>query len=562
MGKKSRGTSDELRRGFLDFFRGKGHPVLPASQLAPHDDPTLLFTTAGMVQFKPYYVATGPIPYRRAATVQPCLRGNDLGRVGVTTRHHTFFEMLGNFSFGDYFKDEAIAWAWEFSTEVLGLPKEKIWASVFRDDDESARIWEKKIGLDPGRIVRLGEKDNFWGPAGDSGPCGPCSELYLDLGPERGCGRPDCRAGCDCDRYIEYWNLVFPEFDQDKEGGRTPLPNRGVDTGMGLERLAQIVQGVESNFDTDLFRPIVGAVAERAKGAEERAGEGLVAARVIADHARALVFAIDEGILPGNEGRGYVLRRILRRALLRADRLGIDEIFLDRIAAVVVDVMADAYPALRESRSRVLSTIRGEEERFRRTLDQGLEIFRKTTARLRERGEKIIPGEEAFRLYDTYGFPVELTEEMAAAEGFSIERSGFDAAMAEQRTRSQWATGEERAAQVDVAGVRSEFVGYETLDVETEIAGLFRAGETAEALEPGEEGVVVLARSPFYGESGGQVGDTGTLRSASDERLFLVQDAQRSKDDRPLLQGKAAAPLRVGARVRAVVEKERRLAIA
>jgi alanyl-tRNA synthetase len=515
-----------------------------------------------MVQFKPYYTATGPIPYRRAATVQPCLRGSDLEQVGVTTRHHTFFEMLGNFSFGDYFKEEAIRWAWEFSTEVLRLPREKLWASVYEQDDEAVAIWEKKVGLDPRRIVRLGDKDNFWGPAGDSGPCGPCSELYIDLGERRGCGKPDCKAGCDCDRYMEFWNLVFPQFDQDKEGRRTPLANRGVDTGMGLERLAQIAQGVESNFDTDLLAPIVEAVAGRARGVDPRIGEGRLAARVIADHARALVFAIHEGILPGNEGRGYVLRRILRRALLRANRLGIEEVFLDKIGDAVVDRMEGAYPALAESRGRVAATIRAEEERFRRTLEQGLEIFRKVTMRLRERGEGVLPGDEVFRLYDTYGFPVELTEEMARAEGLGLDRAGFDAAMEEQRGRSQWNAGGGAKVEVDFSSARSAFVGYETLDVETIVTGLAAGGVLVESVGAGDEAVVVLERSPFYGESGGQAGDTGRLDAPGGGLLFLVLDTSRSPDEKALLRGKASAPLRVGDRVRASVEGERRFATA
>jgi alanyl-tRNA synthetase len=562
MGRKSRARSEELRQVFLDFFRDRNHPILPASPLAPHDDPTLLFTTAGMVQFKPYYTAAGPIPYRRAATVQPCLRGSDLERVGVTTRHHTFFEMLGNFSFGDYFKEEAILWAWEFSTQLLGLPKEKIWASVYEADDEAAAIWEKKVGLDPRRIVRLGADDNFWGPAGDSGPCGPCSELYLDLGDGRGCGLPTCRAGCDCDRYIEFWNLVFPQYNQDKEGNRTPLPNRGVDTGMGLERLAQIMQGVESNFDTDLFVPILDAVRGFARGVDPAKDENLAASRVIADHARALVFAIHEGILPGNEGRGYVLRRILRRALLRASRLGIDDLFLDRVGEVVVDVMRGAYPALEESRARVAATIRAEEERFRRTLEQGLEIFRKTAVRLRRNGETVLPGGDVFRLYDTYGFPVELTEEMARAEGFAVDREPFEAAMEEQRTRSHWSAGAGSETLPDLSAISSEFVGYDTLETETAIAGLVREGRLVDSIGPSDEAIVILAESPFYGESGGQTGDAGEILNARGERLFLVRDAIRSPDDRALLLGKATATIRAGTIVRAAVEKERRIATA
>ena len=557
-------TTEDLRQIFLDYFGKRDHPILPPSPLAPHDDPSLLFTTAGMVQFKPYYVATGPIPYRRAATCQPCLRGSDLENVGVTTRHHTFFEMLGNFSFGDYFKEEAIRWGWDFSTSVLDLPVEKIWASVYEEDDEAAEIWEKKIGLDPRRIVRLGAKDNFWGPAGDSGPCGPCSELYLDLGEERGCGRADCRAGCDCDRYIEYWNLVFPQYDQDREGKRSPLPNRGVDTGLGLERLAQIMQGVPSNFDTDAFLPVIDEIGGFVRGADPRSEEGTVAVRIIADHVRSLVFSINEGILPGNEGRGYVLRRILRRALLRADRLGIEDLFLDKIGGVVIDGMGGAYPALKENRERIGTTIRAEEERFRRTLEQGLEIFRKVTGRLKEKGETSLSGADAFRLYDTYGFPVELTEEMAAAEGLAMDRAAFDEEMSRQRSRSRWSGGGDGKGVdgLDLSSLQSEFVGYDETVVETEIAGILKDAKPVESIDAGEEGAVVLRRSPFYGESGGQEGDAGRLAGGGEKDLFVVLETVRSADDKPVLNGRAEAPLRVGDTVRAVVDGERRLSIA
>ncbi|MBN1826518.1 MAG: alanine--tRNA ligase [Candidatus Eisenbacteria bacterium] len=564
MGKTSRWTSDELRRVFLEFFRERGHPVLPPSPLAPQGDPTLLFTSAGMVQFKPYYVAVGPIPHRRAATVQPCLRGSDLENVGVTSRHHTFFEMLGNFSFGDYFKEEAIAWAWEFSTEVIGLSRDRLWISVFEEDDETARIWERGVGVDPARIVRLGAKDNFWGPAGGSGPCGPCSELYVDLGPERGCGLPTCAVGCDCDRYLEYWNLVFPQFNQDPDGNRTDLPNRGVDTGMGLERLAQILQEVPSNYDTDLFTPILEEVRSFARGVDPAEGEALTASRIVADHARALVFAFHEGIQPGNEGRGYVLRRILRRAVLRARVLGVEEPFLDRIGSRVTEVMSGAYPELLDTRERVAATIRAEEERFRRTLEQGLEIFQKTVAGLRGGKGAVLPGEEIFRLYDTYGFPAELTEEMARAEGIEPDRAGFEKAMEEARGRSRWeGGGGERGEAEDLPDLESTFVGYERREAETRVAAILRDGVRLDGLGEGEEGTIVLDESPFYGESGGQVGDQGRLEpGGGGDSLFTVRDTRRSRDDKALLAGRAERPLRAGEPVRAVVDAERRAAIA
>ena len=562
MRKKNRLSSEDLRRVFLDFFAERGHSIVPASPLAPRGDSTLLFTTAGMVQFKPYYTATGSIPYRRAATVQPCLRGTDLENVGVTSRHHTFFEMLGNFSFGDYFKDEAIRWAWEFSVDVLKLPVEALWISVYEDDDEAARIWEKKIGVTPERIVRLGAKDNFWGPAGGSGACGPCSELYIDLGEERGCGKPGCAVGCDCDRYLEYWNLVFPQFDQDPDGNRSPLPNRGVDTGMGLERLAQVVQGVGSNYETDLFVPIIETVNGFVHGTDTESGEGRAAVRIVADHARALVFSINEGILPGNEGRGYVLRRILRRAVLRASRIGVRDLFLDQVAESVITSMSGAYPDLERRSERILSTIRAEEERFRRTLEQGLEIFRKVAFGLKKNGNTTFPGTDIFRLYDTYGFPVELTEEIARAEGLQPDRDGFEEAMNEQKSRSQWKTGGPDGDGIELPGIESLYTGYQTIEGESVVAALVRDGERVEKLDIGEKGIVVLSESPFYGESGGQAGDTGRVETLDGTELFRVDNTTRTGDDIPLMHGEALGALKTGDRVHAYLDQERRLSIA
>ena len=558
MRKKQRLTSDDLRQLFLEFFREKDHPILPGSPLAPHDDPTLLFNTAGMVQFKPYYVARGSIPYRRAATVQPCLRASDLENVGITARHHTFFEMLGNFSFGDYFKEEAIEWAWEFSIDRLGLDPGKIWISVYEDDDEAAEIWEKKIGIPAERIVRLGAKDNFWGPAGGSGPCGPCSELHIDRGEEYGCDRPDCAVGCDCDRYLEYWNLVFPQFDQTADGERLPLANRGIDTGMGLERLTQIVQDVRTNYETDLFVPIMESIRSYVKDVDSTKGDALSAVKVIADHMRALVFAINEGVIPGNDGRGYVLRRILRRAVLRANRLGIEELFLDSVAGAVIDRMKGAYPELEKNRELIQTKVRVEEESFRRTLDQGLENFARVIESCDKRSEKIIPGEDAFRLYDTYGFPIESTVELAEARGYDVDLKRFEEAMEEQRKRSRWTVEKDESAQIDLEGIESDFIGYEKDRVHTGIVAIIREGGRCEGLEAGEEGSLVLAQSPFYGESGGQVGDTGHLESDSGETLFHVDDTRRSAGDHPLLIGKANTRLAVGTDVVAVVDDKRR----
>ncbi len=555
MRKKNRLSSDELRQLFLDFFREKDHPILPGSPLAPHDDPTLLFNTAGMVQFKPYYVAKGAIPYRRAATVQPCLRASDLESVGRTARHHTFFEMLGNFSFGDYFKEEAILWAWEFSVDRLGLPADKIIVSVYQDDDEAAEIWEKKVGIDSRKILRRGKKDNYWGPAGNSGPCGPCSELHLDMR-ENGGDTYDLDA--EGDSILEYWNLVFPQFDQTPEGEKLPLPNRGIDTGMGLERLCQIMQGVATNYETDLFVPIIETVRGYSKGIDTERGDGLEAVRVIADHTRALVFSVNEGVLPGNEGRGYVLRRLLRRALLRANRLGIQDLVFDRIGEAVIDKMRGAYPDLEKNRARIVGTIRAEEERFRKTLENGLEVFRRVTFRLRENEETSLSGQDIFRLYDTYGFPVELTEELAVAEGFTLDTDSYRAEMEEQRSRSRWTVGDEEESVLDLTGIESRFVGYDHDRCETEIVALYRGGARVESLDRGDEGVAVLAESPFYAESGGQVGDRGSLAGEGEDPVFQVNDTRKSEGDHPLLIGVAKISFGVGDRVRAQVESARR----
>ncbi len=551
-------TSDELRALFLDFFREKDHPVLPGSPLAPHDDPTLLFTTAGMVQFKPYYVAKGSIPYTRAATVQPCFRASDLESVGRTARHQTFFEMLGNFSFGDYFKEEAIAWAWEFSVERLKLPADRIIVTVFEDDDEAWDIWEKKIGVDPKRIARRGAKDNYWGPAGDSGPCGPCSELHIDLRDDRSVPYD---LDADGDKILEYWNLVFPQFDAQPDGTKMPLRNRGIDTGMGLERLSLIMQGVQSNYETDLFIPIMETVRGFAKGVDTTKGDGLVATRVMADHARALVFAINEGILPGNEGRGYVLRRILRRSLLRANHLGISDLVLAPIASSVIDRMQTAYPDLAKNRPRILETVKAEEERFRKTLEQGLELFKRVAGDLKKRGGKRLAGEEIFKLYDTYGFPVEITEEMAESEGIELDRAGFEAAMEEQRGRSRWTVEGSSDDDVDWSDVKSTFTGYEHDTADTEIVALVKDGKRVQELTG--EGLVVLGESPFYAESGGQVGDTGELDAGGDPVFFVTNTTKGGDDGIPVLAGKAADGeiMRVGDAVFARVDTERRDAI-
>ena len=514
--------SDDIRASYLDFFRQRDHVLERSDTLVPSNDPSLLFTSAGMVQFKPYYTGEVPVPYRRATTAQKCLRAggkaNDLDEVGKTSRHLTFFEMMGNFSFGDYFKRETIAWAWEYSTQVIKLDPDKIWISVFQDDDEAFDIWEKDIGIPAARIVRLGVKDNFWGPAGDTGACGPCSELHIDRGEAVGCGRPECAPGCDeCERFLEYWNLVFPQFDQQLDGSRPPLKNRGVDTGLGLERLAAMLQGKETVFDTDGIFPIIEAT-------QSLTNVGYSANptpyRVIADHARALSFMIADGILPSNEGRGYVERRLLRRAARFGRELGLEKPFLHEVAPVVAELMGHQYPELLEKAKQIGKVILTEEERFASTLARGMDLLEEMFAKLDKAGEKTVPGVELFRLHDTFGFPLDLATDIATDRAYEVDREGFDAAMAKQRetARSAWAgSGEEAIAPVypavrDAVG-DSEFVGYETTETEASIQAIIKDGNKVDRLEDGQEGEVVLDKTSFYAESGGQVADTGVLEA-------------------------------------------------
>ncbi len=528
-------TSPELRRKFVDFFLGKEHLELPPAPLVPKGDPTLLFTSAGMVQFKEYYTSPPPPGRRRAVTVQKCLRASDLELVGTSPRHHTFFEMLGNFSFGDYFKREAALWAWEFITSEMGIHADRLSASVYDEDEEAHEIWIKEIGLPQDRVVALGEEDNWWGPAGLTGPCGPCSEIHYDMGPELGCGRPGCGPGCDCDRYIELWNLVFPQFFQDESGARTPLPSPGIDTGMGLERLAAVTQGVTSVYETDLLGPVVGAVEAmapvavgrgtkgpaggRAKGPEGAgAGEGALgtrtAVRVIADHVRGLVFALAEGVLPSNEGRGYLIRRILRRAVRRGFDLGLHEPFLFKVAPAVADVMLGSpglYAYLGERRSHVETVMRGEEERFFRTIEAGVARFAEMASSLSADPAGTFPGEWAFVLYDTYGFPPDMTREMAKERGFEWDEEGLTREMEKQRQRAKSASSFEAAAGETsewtflAKGSDSKFTGYDSIVEKSRIVR-YRRGPKKDHVE------VVLNRTPFYAEAGGQVGDTGLIR--------------------------------------------------
>ena len=463
-------TGSEIRESFLKFFEGKAHTRVASSSLVPKDDPTLLFTNAGMVQFKNSFLGLEDRGYRRAVTSQKCVRAggkhNDLENVGVTARHHTFFEMLGNFSFGDYFKKETIAWAWEYLTVVMGLPKERLWITIYKDDDEAFRIWHDGMGVPAERIVRMGEKSNFW-MMGETGPCGPCSEILYDQGEGTGCGRPDCSVECECDRHLEIWNLVFTQFDRDASGTLTPLPKPNIDTGMGLERLAAVIQGVTSNYDSDLFSGIIRFVEKISGRTYGQNAENDVSIRVIADHSRAVTFLIGDGVLPSNEGRGYVLRRILRRAARHGKLLGINRPFLHEVAGVVIDEMKGAYPDLSERAAYIRKVVESEEERFIDTLDAGLRILQEEVAALKETGASIIPGEIVFRLYDTFGFPTDLTADIVRKDGLTLDMEGFEKAMAAQRekARESWkGSGQEAISEVyhrlSVEGIATEFVGY------------------------------------------------------------------------------------------------------
>jgi len=522
-------NSNALRRTFLTYFRDRGHEIVPSSPLVPGNDPTLLFTNAGMVQFKDVFLGTERRPCARATTAQRCVRAggkhNDLENVGYTARHHTFFEMLGNFSFGDYFKRDAIRYCWEFLTGVLGLPPEKLWVTVYEGDDEAARIWFDDIGIDQTRFSRCGEKDNFWA-MGDTGPCGPCSEVFYDHGPEVP-GGPPGSPDEDGDRYIELWNLVFMQFNRDASGHMEPLPKPSVDTGLGLERTAAVLQGVHSNYEIDLFAHLIDAAAEvtAAAGADRDAADDK-SLRVIADHVRSCAFLVTDGVVPSNEGRGYVLRRIVRRAIRHGHRLGARDPFFWRMVAALDAEMGDAYPELRRRRAQVERVLRLEEAQFARTLDQGMRILEDAIDGL-EGGT--IPGETVFRLYDTYGFPADLTADIARERTLGIDLEAFERAMEGQRARARASSrfrAEDEAA-LDVA-VSSAFVGYDRLDGRATVAALFRAGQQVERLDPEEEGWVVLDETPFYAEAGGQVGDRGRL--GADGIGFEVTDTQRHGD--------------------------------
>lgn len=524
-------TTAEIREKYLAFFEEKSMKRMPSSSLIP-DDPSLLLTSAGMVQFKPYFLHQKELDpaYIGTTTVQKCVRTNDIDIIGTTGRHQSFFEMLGNFSFGKYFKKEMCAWAYEFSTEVLGLPAEKLYFTVFEDDDETIEIW-KSIGVPEDHISRLGEEDNFW-RAGPTGPCGPCSELYFDQGPEVGCGQPDCKPGCDCDRFLEYWNLVFTQFDGQEDGTLAPLLTKNIDTGMGLERIAAIMQGVDNNYDTDVLRGLV-AVGEELSGRTYKTDPAAdLALRIVADHSRAVTFMIADGILPSNEGRGYVLRRLLRRAVMKGHSLGIQETFLSCFVDKIIELMGPVYPEIVENEELIKRVVLSEEERFGATLRQGQAYLQDA---LEELEGNELSGKAAFVLHDTYGFPIEVTKEICEERGVSVNEEEFAVCMEEQRDRARAANaGDAEAAWSTYGGVHadvlktvgvSEFVGYDQLRVDTQVTALIKENASVEQLCAGDEGEVVLAQTPFYAEMGGEVGDAGTIATASGA-LLEVRDTQ------------------------------------
>ena len=553
-------TSSEIRGSFLEFFRKNGHAVLPSSSLVPGNDPTLLFTNAGMVQFKDLFLGKEVRDYSRAATAQRCVRAggkhNDLENVGYTARHHTFFEMLGNFSFGDYFKREAIHFAWNFITGTLGIPKDRLWVTVFEEDDEAERIWTEEIGIDPTRCTRLGEKSNFWS-MGETGPCGPCTEIFYDHGAEI-TGGPPGSPDEHGDRYVEIWNLVFMQYDRSSDGVMVPLPKPSVDTGMGLERVAAVMQGVHSNYDIDLFRSLIRSAAE-VTGTHDLASSSL---RVIADHIRACTFLIVDGVVPSNEGRGYVLRRIIRRAIRHGYKLGQTQPFFHKLVASVAREMGAYYTELVSGEARATQVLAQEENRFAETLATGMALLDAEAAKLTS---SVIPGETVFRLYDTYGFPLDLTADVARERGLTIDQAGFDAAMEAQRGRARAASkfGSDLRDAVKLPG-KTDFLGYDRLSDKGVVTSLIFDGAIVGALRPGQEGQVVLDHTPFYAESGGQIGDAGELIGAatSGGAHFTVRDTQKIGASFAHVGVLDAGELRVGDVVEARVDSERRISIA
>ena len=547
--------SADIRQLFLEYFAQLGHQVVASGSLVPGNDPTLLFTNAGMVQFKETFLGSQQRNYQRAVTAQRCVRAggkhNDLDNVGYTARHHTFFEMLGNFSFGDYFKREAIGYAWRFLTETLQLPPQRLWVTIHHQDDEAQSIWLNEIGVDPARLSRLGDESNFWS-MGDTGPCGPCSEIFYDHGPQVP-GGPPGSADDDKDRYIEIWNLVFMQYEQHSDGSRTPLPRPSVDTGMGLERIAAVMQQVHSNYEIDLFQALIRAAAQVLECADLQHSS----LRVIADHIRSSVFLLVDGVLPANEGRGYVLRRIIRRAVRRGHHLGQQQPFLYRLVPALVEQMGSAYPELACAAAAAAQALQAEEEQFAHTLDIGMRLLQQAIA---QRQSDTLPGELVFKLYDTYGFPADLTADVAREQGLVIDEAGFEQAMAEQKHRAR-AASKFKPSQLSQMGVENKtlFEGYQALTGEAQVVALFQDNQRVEALLPGQQGLVLLDRTVFYAESGGQVGDSGEL--VSDQARFFVVDCIKQGDSywhQGQVSEQSASPLCLGDRVMLYLDAARR----
>lgn len=554
----------EIRREFLEFFREKDHLVAPSFSLIPKNDKSLLLIGAGMAPLKKYFTGELTPPNRRMSTCQKCIRTGDIENVGRTARHATFFEMLGNFSFGDYFKKEATAWAWEFLTTRLGLDENKLWVSIYHEDDEAFEVWNKGVGVPAERIIRLGKEDNFWEL--EVGPSGPCSEIYVDRGEKYGCGSPDCKPGCDCDRFIEVWNLVFTQFDKDEKGIYHPLPNPNIDTGMGLERITAVIEGVDTIFDIEAIREILNRIEEISgfKYGEDENKD--ISMRVITDHARAMTFLVSDGVLPSNEGRGYVLRRLIRRAARHGKLLGIEKPFLSQVSEVIINSWQVEYPELKEREDKIKKVINAEEEKFQETIHQGLAILEEYIEEMEKNNEKVLSGENAFKLYDTYGFPIDLTKEILAEKSLTLDEEAFNRNMEAQRERARRSreegdSGWSSVKELDIfEGLSTKFRGYELEKLETEIIGLFADDKSVDELKAEEEGIIVLKESPFYGESGGQVGDTGIIEGHDFKAIVL--DTQHTKGDTlihivKIVDGVA----RVGDKVMAEIDIERRNSI-
>jgi alanyl-tRNA synthetase len=559
--------TNEIRNKFLKFFEKKSHVIWPSDSLVPQNDPTLLFTGAGMNQFKDMFLGKGNLKFKKATTCQKCLRTGDIDNVGKTASHHTFFEMLGNFSFGDYFKKETIEWAWEFLVQELKIPEERLSVSVYKDDQESYEIWAKHIGVSKTRIYQYGEKDNFW-PAnapllGPNGPCGPCSEIFYDQGEKVGCGRTECEPACDCDRFVEIWNLVFTQYDRTEGGKLVPLPHKNVDTGMGLERMVRVIQGVQTNFDIDIFSPIIKSLEEITHLKYNGHIENAMLMRRIADHVKACVFCISDGVLPSNEGRGYVERRLLRRAIRDGTQLGVTDCFLYKLVPIVSDVMQEYYPDIKQRRENIARIVKSEEEKFHETLELGTARLKELMDTLQKNRQKVLSGQEAFKLYDTYGFPLDMTESILTEKGFTVDKDGFENELKKQRLQAR--TSSQMTGQVFDTGPLSkikdvskgtEFLGYKECACEAKVIAIIQDDQLVDKVAAGSEITVILDQTPFYGESGGQIGDTGVLESNGNH--VRITDTKKNNDFILHIGKVVKGELRAGSLVHARIDTQRR----